>query len=141
MFQHLPSTLVHETVVEVAEQDQVAEPGLTAAAPELDVVRICPTHVTITTRPPAAAIPRLQRPPCRRRDHARRTPDVGISLPINARRDVPYPRSADAAASQHRRCPFTLSSRLKRTTTIVGVGAAIASAIAGSSPERSVTGL
>ncbi len=36
---------------------------------------------------------------------------------------------------------FTLSSRLKRTTTMVGVGAATASASAGSRPERSETGL
>src|SRR5450830_1205198 len=54
---------------------------------------------------------------------------------------APYDLRAAAAASQHNRCPLTESSRLKRTTTIVGVGAAMASAIAGSRPERSVTGL
>src|ERR1700680_1781952 len=53
----------------------------------------------------------------------------------------PYARRAAAEASQQVRCPLTLSSRLKRTTTMVEVCELSASESAGSRPDRSVTGL
>jgi hypothetical protein len=81
------AALVHEPVMAPAEQHEVLEARLAAAAPVADVMRIDEEPV-LTAREAAAAVAPLQRPSYRRRD--------GAGLPADGERlPVPFPHTDD----------------------------------------------
>src|SRR5579872_2845011 len=76
MLDDLPAALVDLAVMVVAEQDQVAELGLAATRPELDVVRLRPAGRPLAARPPTASVAQSQRATCGSADHTRRPADI-----------------------------------------------------------------
>ena len=75
-FDHLPSTLMDLPVVVVAEQDKVFQLVRPASRAVDDVVRVRPVDLAVAAGEPAALVASPQRPAHRRRDGARRPPDV-----------------------------------------------------------------
>src|SRR5579872_349 len=57
----LPAALMDLAVMVVAEQDEVAQLGLAATCPELDVVRLSPAGRPLAARPPTASVAQAQR--------------------------------------------------------------------------------
>src|ERR1700694_4377629 len=75
-FHHLPPTLMHETVVVVAERQKVPQVIQTPSTPELEVMRIRVVDRPVAARPAACAVPCLEGSPLRRRDRSRRSADI-----------------------------------------------------------------
>src|SRR5579872_446046 len=72
----LPAALVYLAVMVVAEQDQVAQLGLSATRPELDVMRLRPAGRPLAARPPTAPVAQAKRAMCGAAYDTRRPPDV-----------------------------------------------------------------
>ena len=72
----LPVALVDHPVMPVAEQDQVAEVGCPAMDPVNQVMRRAPPRRAVTSRPAAAAVASVERPPSGLRNDALGAPDV-----------------------------------------------------------------
>src|ERR671923_1699289 len=62
----LPPTLMHQAVVVMAQRDHLAQVGLAALAPEIDVVRFRPADRPVTLRPGARLVASPQASPLRR---------------------------------------------------------------------------
>src|ERR1700694_140133 len=75
-FDHLPSTLMDESVVVMTEEYFVGHVIRPASAPKDDVMRTRPVDRPVATGEPATLVSRSQRPAPGRRGHSRRPPDV-----------------------------------------------------------------
>src|SRR5256714_3467178 len=63
---HLPPAFVDQPMVMPAKRNHLAQVGLPALRPELDVMGIGPADRPVAARPGAGAVPRLQASPLRR---------------------------------------------------------------------------
>src|ERR1700681_1483986 len=73
---HLPSTLMHEAMVEIAEQDEIAKVARPTPRPKVNVMRGRPVDLAITARPATTSISNPKCPPLLWRYHPRRPADI-----------------------------------------------------------------
>src|SRR5438067_13404220 len=64
---HLPPAFVDQPVVMPAKRNHLAQVGLPALGPELDVVGVGPADRPVAARPGAGPVPSAEAPPLRRR--------------------------------------------------------------------------